>query len=587
MAEDSKTTQDSNNTISNNIESTSQDSNISQDFNKIDSKNTQDSNNTDSNILQDSKENAANTDISHHIESIKANKEKLNIHAQNITQNKENIAKNAQNIESNKAKIQKMEEKLEQIEEKNTEINKENVEIKDENKTLKIMIGLGVAFLLGVIAFLLARFYLEASLKVSVLIGIIALLVTLWTNKALPMGVVSLLPIILFPSFGILDTKAATSNYAHPIIYLFLGGFMIAAATEKIGLHRIIAKFFIDKFPKTPQGVISGLGVASVVLGTALSNSTVALLLLPVALSITNDKFLQTRFLLAVAFGASISGITTPIGSPPNLIYLGFLSSKGLHGISFTTWIFMMLPLTILMLLAMIKILSLNIKGHELNLSAFESIHINGEQKRLLVFIVALLALLLLNSPIKPIYNGLGLNENVVLLAFGLMMFIPKIGFLDWSDTKSIPYEIIFLFGVGFCIAMAFSQAELGGAFTKFFEIFRGMPFILIMFFACIFAVIATSFLSTTALIAIVLPIIDVATSHFLGDNQRILLMLVVTICASFSFMIPISTPPNAIVFAQGDVKAMDMFKFGLALTIVGMIFVTLFSSWYWYSFIS
>lgn len=487
-----------------------------------------------------------------------------------INVNKEQIHQNAENVKDMDTK----------------ETEEIDTKIVQQDKILKVVIGIGVALLIGIIAFCFASFYLHASFKVSVLIGIIGLLVTLWTNKALPMGVVSLLPIILFPSFGILDTKTATANYANPIIYLFLGGFMIATATEKIGLHRIIAKFFLSRFPKNTKGVIAALGVASVMLGTALSNSTVALLLLPVAMSITDDKVLRTRFLLAVAFGASISGITTPIGSPPNLIYLGFLESQGLSGISFTTWIFMMAPLTCLMLFMMIKILSYGIGDRPLNLSLFDSISVNNVHKRLLFFIVALLIILLINSPIRPFYNGLGFNENVILLAFGLMMFIPKIGFLDWDDTKSIPYEIIFLFGAGFCIATAFSQAELGGAFTAFFQHFSGMPFIIFLFLASCFAIVATGFLSTTALIAILLPIIEVATQPFLSDTSRVLLMLVVTICASFSFMIPISTPPNAIVFAQGGIKAWDMIRFGFVLSVVGIVCVTLFSSWYWWSFL-
>ena len=473
-----------------------------------------------------------------------------------------------------------------QIIEDTSNANTTQKEEKQQEKILSVLLGVGLALIIGAIVFCFAYFYLHATLKVSTLIGIMGLLVTLWTNKALPMGVVSLLPIILFPSFGILDTKSATANYANPIIYLFLGGFMIATATEKIGLHRVIAKWFLARFPKNTKGVISALGVASVALGTALSNSTVALLLLPVAMSITDNKILRTRFLLAVAFGASISGITTPIGSPPNLIYLGFLESQGLSGISFTTWIFMMAPLTFLMLFMMIKILSYGVSEEPLNLSLFDSIHVNGTHKRLLVFIAALLVILLLNSPIRPFYNGLGFNENVILLAFGLMMFIPKIGFLDWDDTKSIPYEIIFLFGAGFCIATAFSQAELGGAFTSFFARFDGLPFIAFIFFACVFSIIATGFLSTTALIAILLPIIEVATQPFLSDTSRVLLMLVVTICASFSFMIPISTPPNAIVFAQGGIKAWDMIRFGFLLSLVGIVCVTLFSVWYWWSFL-
>ncbi|RAX58967.1 anion transporter [Helicobacter monodelphidis] len=455
-----------------------------------------------------------------------------------------------------------------------------------EQRFTKIAIGLGVAVAMGIVAALLSKFYLGASFKVSALIGIILLLVTLWTNKALPLGVVSLLPIILFPSFGILDTASATANYGNPIIFLFLGGFMLAAATEKIDLHRVIAKKFLGLFPATPKGVISALGFASVVLGTTLSNSTVAILLLPIALSITQDYFLKLRFLLAVAFGASISGISTPIGSPSNLIFLGFLEKLGFEGISFTTWIFMMVPLTVLMLYAMIYLLSYKTKEHSLEINMFDSVEITFAHKRLLCFIGALLVLLLLNSPIKPFYNGLGLNENIILLAFGLLMFVPKVGFLDWDDSKSIPYELIFLFGAGFCIATAFTQSELGGAFEGFFKQFSGLPFLIFLFLACISAIIATGFLSTTALIAILLPIVYTATQSFLANKEPTIVMLAITICASFSFMIPISTPPNAIVFEKGNIKAWDMIRFGAILSIVGIFAVTLFAFAYWRWFI-
>lgn len=456
--------------------------------------------------------------------------------------------------------------------------------IKDPN--LRIFAQIFLAIFLGFLASFISLFYLNASFKVSVLLGIIALLVTLWTNKALPMGVVSLLPIILFPSFGILDTKSATSNYANPIVYLFLGGFMIAAATEKIGLHKLIAKSFLKRFPQTPQGAICALGFACVLLGSALSNSTVALLLLPVAMSLSQDSFLRTRFLLAIAFAASISGITTPISSPPNLIYLGFLENISMPTISFTTWIFMMLPLTLLMLFAMIKILSHNTQNYQLNLQEFDEVKITSEHKRLLVLLGLLLFVLFINSPIRPFYDGLGLNENVILLAFGLLMFVPKIGFLTWNDSKSIPYELIFLFGASFCIAMAFSQAQLGGTFEKFFSLFKDLPFIVFVFIASCCIIVATSLLSTTALIAIILPIINVATAGFLEDTQRMLTMLIITICASFSFMIPISTPPNAIVFNQGNIKVWDMMKFGFLLTLVGVGLITIFSVWYWWLFI-
>ena len=234
----------------------------------------------------------------------------------------------------------------------------------------------------------------------------------------------------------------------------------------------------------------------------------------------------------------------------------------------------------------MIKILSLNTKGYELNLTQFEDTKITSEHKRLLFVLGALLFILFINSPIRPFYDGLGLNENVILLTFGLLMFLPKLGFLTWDDSKSIPYELIFLFGASFCIAMAFSQAELGGAFEKFFTLFKDLPFIVFVFLISCCAIIATSLLSTTALVAIILPIINVATVSFLDDTYRMLTMLIVTICASFSFMIPVSTPPNAIVFNQGGIKVLDMMKFGFLLSVAGIVLITLFSAWYWWLFV-
>lgn len=345
----------------------------------------------------------------------------------------------------------------------------------------QILSGLSLAIFCAFLAGFLSIYYFAASFEVGAFIGILFLLITLWINEALPLGIVSLLPIILFPAFGILDVKSATSNYANPIIFLFLGGFMLAIGVEKIGLHKIIAKKFLSYFPTTPKGILTALGVASVALGSVLSNSTVALLLIPIAFSITQDETLKSRFLLAVAFGASISGITTPIGTPPNLIFLGFLETIHFESIGFATWIFMMLPLTLCMLYVMIRILSFNLGNEELKIETFEEIKVTFEHKKLMFLIGILLLLLLLNSPIKPIYNGLGFNENILLLSFGLLMFVPKIGCLRWEDSKAVPFEVMFLFGAGFCIAMAIAKMQLGDAFKPVFEYFGSLP--LLVFF--------------------------------------------------------------------------------------------------------
>jgi sodium-dependent dicarboxylate transporter 2/3/5 len=208
-------------------------------------------------------------------------------------------------------------------------------------------IGFGV--LVGLIIFIGTLSFFTTSQ--ASLLGVIAFLVTLWTNEALPLGVVSLLPIILFPSFGFLTTKTTAMNYSHPIIYLFLGGFLLAIAVEKTSLHTYIADKMLKLFPNTPKGIIFSLAITSGILSSILSNTTTTLLLISIALFITRDINLKMRFALAIAYGASIGGIITPIGTPPNLILLGIMSDNGMEAIPFFKWVYMVLPLAFFMFL--------------------------------------------------------------------------------------------------------------------------------------------------------------------------------------------------------------------------------------------
>ncbi len=196
------------------------------------------------------------------------------------------------------------------------------------------------------------------SMQHSILIALIALMVILWTNEALPIGVVSLLPIVLFPAFGILDMKDATSNYSNTTIFLFMGGFMIAIATQKINLHKYIANKLLTIFPSTPRGMIFSLAFTSALLSSVLSNSTTALLLIPIAIFLSENIKFKARLALSIAYGASIGGIITPIGTPPNLILLGFMQQHNLEPIAFLEWMFLTVPLAFIMLIIIPYLLS-------------------------------------------------------------------------------------------------------------------------------------------------------------------------------------------------------------------------------------
>jgi sodium-dependent dicarboxylate transporter 2/3/5 len=440
----------------------------------------------------------------------------------------------------------------------------------------KIFISLAIS----IIAFFIASPFFNT--QHSIILAIVALLVALWTNEGLPLGVVSLLPIMLFPTFGVLSTNDVTSNYSKSIIFLFLGGFLVAIATEKINLHKIIANSLLSIFPNSVRGVVSSLAITSALLSSVISNTTTALLLIPIAMFISDNIEIKKRLVLAVAYGASIGGIITPIGTPPNLIYLGFMDDNHLQTISFVKWMALTIPLAVVMLVFISFILSFGIKD-KLEVS-FEKTKMNFEQKRLTYILIGLVVLLLVNSPIKPYWGGLGLNEKLILLGFGILMFMPKIGFLTWRDSKKIPFEIIFLFGAGFSIAMAFSKSGLAAEIATYLQNFADMPILFLLLIVATFVTFTTEVTSNTALISIALPIIY-SLAQMSGANEPLILM-VATIAASYAFMLPIATPPNAIAMSSGALKVSDMAKFGIILNIVGVISVTLVAYFVWSKFL-
>ena len=418
----------------------------------------------------------------------------------------------------------------------------------------------------------------------SILIALIAFLVILWTNEALPIGVVSLLPIVLFPAFGIIDVKEATVNYSNSTIFLFMGGFMIAIATQKTNLHKYISNKLLTIFPNTPRGMIFSLAITSALLSSVLSNSTTALLLIPIAIFLTEDLKFKARLALAIAYGCSIGGIITPIGTPPNLILMGFMQQHSLEPIAFIQWIFLTGPLALLMLIIIPFILSLGLNDIQLDNEVKSTAKLLPNQKRLLFILLGLVITLLVNSKIEPYYSGLGLNETAILLSFGLLMFVPKIGFIQWEDAKNIPYEIIFLFGAGFTIAAAFSKTGLAGEIANYMLSLTDLPVILLILIIASLITFTTEITSNTALISIALPII-----YSLGkvaDVDMTLILMVATICASYAFMLPIATPPNAIAMSSGAVKVKQMASFGFFINIIAIIMVTVVALVYWQYFL-
>jgi sodium-dependent dicarboxylate transporter 2/3/5 len=434
-----------------------------------------------------------------------------------------------------------------------------------------------IALLIGIAAFSLAA--LGLTEKEAALVGVISFMVTLWSNEGLPLGVVSLLPIILFPSFDILSTSETSLNYSNSIIFLFLGGFFLAIAVEKTGLHKFIAQKMLAIFPSTIRGIIFALAITSGMMSSFLSNTTTTLLLMPLALFLTDDINLKVKFALAIAYGASVGGIITPIGTPPNLILIGFLDERGLASIPFTQWIWMTLPLAILMFFVVSFVLSFGLSKVQVEQKTIKET-LTFEQKKVLFSLLLLIGLLLVNAPIKPYYSGLGLNEKGILLFFGLLMFMPPVNVLNWQDSKKVPYEIIFLFGAGFSIASAFTSTGLANSLASYILEWTTLPSIFIMLAITAMVVFTTEITSNTALISMMLPILYAVTESS-GLNTTLFLMIA-TISASYAFMLPIATPPNAIVMASGVVRVRTMARYGFILNLFGIILTVMIASIFW-----
>ena len=435
----------------------------------------------------------------------------------------------------------------------------------------KSYLSLLTAFLLAIISYFLAGQIFEEIQ--SRLIASVVFLISMWTNESLPLGVVSLLPIVLFPLLDVLPINDTTANYSKSIIFLFLGGFLMAIAVEKIGLHKVIAHKLLGVFPSTARGIIFALSITSAILSSLLSKTTTALLLMPIALFLTDIPKLKIRLVLAVAYGASIGGIVTPIGTPPNLILMGFLEENNLEMLTFMGWMFKTIPLAIIMLIIVPFILSIGTKKFTIDNDIENADKLNSDQKRLLYILGSLVVVLFVNSFFK-------ISEAGILLGYGLFMFMPKIGFIDWEDTRKVPYEIMFLFGAGFSIAKAFSTTGLAFDISQLLlNLTQLSPLLLILLVAALIT-FTTEVTSNTALISIALPII-----YSLGSSSNIdvnLLLMVATICASYAFMLPIATPPNAIAMSSKILTIKDMASYGILFNILAIAMTTMVAMTIW-----
>jgi len=475
-----------------------------------------------------------------------------------------------------------------------------------------------IQFFIGVLLFIIFLIFpaFPSNITASRMLAIVVLMAFLWITETIPLGITSLFPIIMFPIFGIDSTAKLSANYMNSTIMLFLGGFFLSIAMEKWNLHRRIALSILNLTGTSKYSIIFGFAIATAFLSMFISNTATVMIMLPIAMAIiikveaNGNNLVGNKFAIAlmivIAYSASIGGIATLIGTPPNLVLMKVYETSfpDLPKITFASWLFFGIPLSLGMMVLMLLMISFvflrklpndlisktEIQDQLISLGKMSK----AEAKVLGIFLLIVL-MWIFREPIKldwftiPGWGeslGLGklIDDGTVGIFGAVILFLMPANFNDLSikllnkeSIKLVPWEIILLFGGGFALASGFESSGLSKQIAMQLEYMHNLPSLLIIFVISGIVTTLTEFSSNTATAATMLPVI--AAMAKVMETDPLMLMIPAAISASFAFTMPISTPPNAIVFSSGRLKIKDMLFTGILMNILGLIYIVLFFS--------
>ena len=408
---------------------------------------------------------------------------------------------------------------------------------------------------------------------------------TWWIFEPIPIPATSLLPIAALPLLGILTPAQVGAAYGSPLVLLLMGGFILSTAMEKSGAHRRIALTMVNLFGgQSSRRLVFGFMAASALLSMWISNTATTLMLLPVALAVierSEDKHLATPLLLGIAYAASVGGIGTPIGTPPNLVFREIYEQSTGTEVGFLTWMTWGIPVVLLFIpvIGIWLTRSLNYRGH-IDMPRVGKWQI--EEKRVfIVFAITALAWVTRSQPFGGWKTWLelpGANDaSVALLAVIVMFLVPngKGGrLLDWETAARIPWGMLILFGGGIAIARAFVVSGLSAALGDLLAGIADWPLLLMIAIICLSITFLTEITSNTATTALMMPIL--AAAAFAAGLDPLLLMVPAAMSASCAFMLPVATAPNTIVFSTGRFRTSLMAREGFALNLAGAVVISL-----------
>jgi len=408
-----------------------------------------------------------------------------------------------------------------------------------------------------------------------------------WVTEAIPIPATSLIPIACFPLFGILSGKEVALAYGDPLIILLLGGFMLSIAMEKSGTHRRIALKLINVFGgKNPRRVVFGFMVTSAFISMWISNAATTLMLLPIAIAVLDsyenkNLAVDSALLLGIAYAASIGGMGTPVGTPPNVIFMAVYKAQGFGEIGFLTWMSWGVPVVLLLLPVTAYWLTFKLPNDVPGKFPDAGPWREEEIKILIVFAITAILWITRSEPFGGWKGLLDLkyanDASIAVLAVVAMFLIPNgrgSALLDWESANKIPWGVLLLFSGGLCIAAAFDSSGLSEMLSRYLGAITTWHPILIIFLTCLLVSFLSEVTSNTALTALLMPILAATAKN--SHINPLLLMIPAVISASAAFMMAAGTAPNTIVFGTGRIKSKDMAMSGLILNLLGAIIVTI-----------
>ena len=472
-----------------------------------------------------------------------------------------------------------------------------------------------IGFVAGLLAFLLILIFFNPDTENSEIgkVAAVAVLMAIWwITEALPLAATSLVPLVFFPLLGVLSGSDISASYINSVIFLFIGGFMLAIAMENWGLHKRIALKIISVFGGTANSILFGFMLSGAFLSMWISNTATAVMMLPIALAVITKienefgkeetKNFSKSILLGIAYSCSIGGIATLIGTPPNLalVRIHKIAFPNAPQISFGDWMMLAFPITvILLILAGIYLSKIAFRSNDkIQISKnfikneYKSLGKFSYPEKVIAIIFGLTSLLWIFrtdldfgfvklSGWSTLFHSPGFIDDgtiAITMAFLLFLFPAKDErqktILTANVFEQIPWGIILLFGGGFALATAFSSSGLSEYIGNNLRGLSNVPTFILVLIICVIINFLTELTSNTATTQMILPILA-SVSVAIGVNP-LMLMIAATLSASMAFMMPVGTPPNTIVFASKRLKISDMAKTGFALNIISVIIISL-----------